>query len=141
MDSEEKRIMYLQMIEGIIDRLSNKSGNVKGFAVTVVAGVTALSFKDTSPYVLLLSFLTVVLFLWMDLYYLGMERKYRFFYKQVCDGREVDFSLSLDLKESEVYEAKATKLQCLTSQSIYYFYIPLGILMATILILKFKGVI
>ncbi|MCH5210167.1 MAG: hypothetical protein J1F01_04305 [Oscillospiraceae bacterium] len=135
------RIAYLQMIESIIDRMSNKSGNIKGFAVTIVAGVTALSFKEASPYVLILSFLTVLIFLWLDLYYLGMERKYKFFYKQVCQGRDVDFNLSLDLKESELREAKATKWQCLTSKSIYYFYIPLGLLMIIILILKFKGVI
>lgn len=141
MEFDEKRITYLQMIESIIDRISNKSGNIKGFAVSIVAGVTALSFKETSPWVLLLSFLTILIFLWMNIYYLGMERKYRFLYKQVCEGKEVDFNLSLDLKESEIKKAKATKLQCLTSKSIYYFYIPLGIVMGIILIFKFKGVI
>lgn len=77
----------------------------------------------------------------MDIYYLGMERKYKFFYKQVCKGKEVDFNLSLDLKESEIKKAKATKLQCLISKSIYYFYIPLGVVMTIIIIFKFKGVI
>ena len=72
MDFNNERIVYLQMIESIIERMSNKSGNIKGFAVSVVAGVTALSFRETSPYVLLLSFLTVLIFLWLDLYYLGM---------------------------------------------------------------------
>ena len=138
---DEKRIAYLQMIEGIIDRMSNKSGNIKGFAVSIVAGVTAISFKETSPYVLVLSFLTVFIFLWLDLYYLGMERKYKLLYKQVCQGKEVDFILSLDLKESEIIKAKATKYQCLTSKSIYYFYIPLLIVMIVILVFKFKGVI
>lgn len=51
MEFNEKRIAYLQMIESIIDRMSNKSGNIKGFAVSIVAGVTAISFKETSPYV------------------------------------------------------------------------------------------
>ena len=31
MEFDDNRIMYLQMIEGIIDRMSNKSGNIKGF--------------------------------------------------------------------------------------------------------------
>lgn len=141
MEFDEKRIAYLQMIESIIDRMSNKSGNVKGFAVSIVAGVTALSFKETSPYILVLSFLTVFIFLWLDLYYLGMERKYKYYYKQVCAGKYVDFSLSLDLRESEIKEAKASKWQCLTSKSIYYFYIPLSTIMVIILIFKFKGVI
>ncbi len=141
MDFSTERIAYLQMIESIIDRMSNKSGNIKGFAVSIVAGVTALSFKETSPYVLVLSFMTILIFLWLDLYYLGMERKYKYFYKQVCKGRKIDFCLSLDLKESEIRIAKATKWQCLTSKSIYYFYIPLAIVMIIILMFKFNGII
>lgn len=141
MEFSTERIAYLQMIESIIDRMSNKSGNTKGFAVSVVAGVTALSFKETSPYVLALSFMTILIFLWLDLYYLGMERKYKYFYKEVCNGRKIDFCLSLDLKESEIRIAKATRWQCLTSKSIYYFYIPLAIVMAIILIFKFNGII
>lgn len=141
MDFNEERIAYLQMIESIIDRMSNKSGNIKGFAVSIVAGVTALSFKETTPYVLVLSFMTIFIFLWLDLYYLGMERKYKYFYKQVCNGRKVDFNLSSDLKESEIKMAKATKLQCLTSKSIYYFYIPLALVMIIILGFKFNGLI
>ena len=89
MDFNEERIAYLQMIESIIDRMSNKSGNIKGFAVSIVAGV----------------------------------------------------NLSLDLKESEIKMAKATKLQCLTSKSIYYFYIPLALVMIIILGFKFNGLI
>ena len=141
MEFDNNRIAYLQMIESIIDRMSNKSGNIKGFAVTVVAGATALSYEKAGTYTLILPFLSVLIFLWLDLYYLGMERKYKFFYNQVCHGREVDFSLSLDLKESEIKEAKAKKWQCLASKSIYYFYIPLVALMVVILVFKFSGVI
>lgn len=141
MEFSKERIAYLQMIESIIDRMSNKSGNIKGFAASAVAGVTALSFKETSVGVLALSFATILIFLWLDLYYLGMERKYKYFYKQVCKGRKIDFCLSLDLKESEIIEAKATKWQCLKSKSIYYFYVPLVIVMIAVLAIKFCGII
>ncbi len=70
------RIAYLQMIQSVIDRMSNISATIKGFVVAVVAGITALSFTDVSFTVLVLSFSSVLIFLWLDLYYLGMERRY-----------------------------------------------------------------
>lgn len=136
----DNRIAYLQMIESVVDRMSNISANIKGFAVAVVAGITALSFADVSFTVLALSFSSILILLWLDIYYLGMERKYKYFYEQKRKGGIVDFKLSLDFKESELKKARATKWQCIKSKSIYYFYGPLILLIAVILILKFKGV-
>ena len=133
------RILYLQMIENIIHRMSEISANIKGFAVTVVAGITALSFADVSFVVLAMSFASVLIFLWLDLYYLGLERKYKYLYEQKRRGGIVDFRLNLDLKESEIRKAKATKWQCLTSKSIYYFYVPLILFIVLILVIKLKG--
>ena len=133
------RVIYLQMIESVIHRMSEISANIKGFAVAVVAGITALSFADVSFDVLALSFASILIFLWLDIYYLGLERKYKYLYEKKRSGGIVDFKLKLDLKESEIYEAKATKWQCIKSASIYYFYGPLIVLIAIILILKIKG--
>lgn len=141
MEFSTERISYLQMIQGIIDRLSNKSGNIKGFATTTVAGVTALSFEETNPYILLLAFTPIIVFILLDIYYLGLERKYRFLYEQVRQGKEVDFDMILDLKESEIIKAKATKCQCLMSKSIKQFYIPLLLVVIGVLILKFTSII
>ena len=141
MEFSTERISYLQMIQGIIDRLSNKSGNIKGFATTTVAGVTALSFEETNPYILLLAFMPIIVFILLDTYYLGLERKYRFLYEQVRQGKEVDFDMTLDLKESEIIKAKATKFQCLMSKSIKQFYIPLLLVVTGVLILKFTSII
>lgn len=134
------RIAYLQMIENIIDRMSNISANIKGFAVAVVAGITALSFSDVSFKVLAISFSSILIFLWLDIYYLGLERKYKYLYELKRKGGAIDFKLSLDFKGSEMRHAQATKWQCITSKSIYYFYGPLMLLIGVVLILKFQGV-
>lgn len=133
------RVVYLQMIEDVIHRMSEISANIKGFAVAIVAGITALSFSDVSFVVLAMSFASVLIFLWLDIYYLGIERKYKYLYEQKRTGGIVNFKLELDLTESEIKKAKATKWQCLMSKSIYYFYGPLVLLIAVILILKIKG--
>lgn len=52
----------------------------------------------------------------------------------------VDFKLALDFKGSQIMRAQGTKWQCITSKSIYYFYVPLMLLIGVVLILKFQGV-
>lgn len=140
MEYKEDRMVYLQMIESVIDRMSTKSGNVKGFCATVFAGIIALTFKETSFSNLLLSSLSVFIFLNLDLYYLGMERRYRFLYNKVRCGGNVDFELKTDLKESEIKESKSGFWDCLKSKTTIRFYLPIIIILIIILILKFKGV-
>ena len=93
--SEEIR-EYLQMLQEPICRMSTNSAIFKGFAATIVAGVSAITFAETNTWVLGLSFLPVLTFLMLDVYYLKMERKFRFLYEQVrLDRHEIDFSMKL----------------------------------------------
>ena len=73
----EKRITYLQMIQSTIERMSTVSAIFKGFAATIVAGIAALSYCDVNTYILGLSFVPVLLFALLDIYYLQLEKKYR----------------------------------------------------------------
>ena len=128
------------MIEGVIDRMSTKSGNVKGYCVAVVAGIVTLSFKNTYFVDLFLSVSTVLIFLYLDLYYLGMERKYRFLYEKVRNGGYVNFELKIDFKESEIKQSKSSIWDCLKSKTILRFYIPIFLILVCLLILRLKGV-
>ena len=70
------KIEYLQMIQEPICRMSTISAVFKGFAATIVAGIAALSYNDVNPLVLALSFIPVLLFFALDMYYLRLESKY-----------------------------------------------------------------
>ena len=43
----EKKIQHLQMIQGIINRMASNSFMLKGWAVTLIAGIFALASKDS----------------------------------------------------------------------------------------------
>ena len=131
------------MVQGAIDRMSGKSANVKGFVVAIVAGIAAISLKDTKPWAVVMALLSILIFLDLDVYYLGMERRYRFLYDQIRLNPEkaVDFDMKPDLKESEIKKAGATFSQCLASVTIRRFYIPITLIGITIIIMSFKGVL
>lgn len=140
MDSD--KTTYLQMIQEPISRMSTNSAIFKGFAATIVAGVAALTYADLNPWVLGLSFLPVITFLILDVYYLTLERKYRMLYEQVRNGEHpVDFSLQLPSDRVEVLRAKARAWDCIWSPSILLFYPLLIAVLIVVFILKVGGII
>lgn len=133
---------YLQMIQEPICRMSTISAIFKGFAATIVAGVATLTYKDINAWVLGLSFLPVLAFAILDVYYLTLERKFRFLFEQVRkDEREIDFSMKLTCDPVEIIRAKARVWDCLRSPSIYLFYPMMMAILITVFVLKLKGVI
>lgn len=135
----EEKVMYLQMLQEPIGRMSSTSAIFKGFAATIVAGVSALAFEDINKWILLLAFLPLLCFAFMDGYYLWQERKFKYVYDQVrIDMRPVDFLMKVRLSRDERNKANMTLIG---SVSIWPFYLPIFSIAATITILKFLEVL
>ena len=136
---QEEKITYMQMIQQPIGRMSTASAIFKGFAATIVAGVSKISYSDVNVWVILLSFLPVLSFAALDLYYLRLERKFRHLYELVRKGlKEIDFSMDLN------FEGKATKsriIDCIKSPSIWLFYSIAVIILIIVSTLKLMEVI
>lgn len=133
------KISYLQMIQEPISRMSTSSAIFKGFSAAIVAGISALSYSDLNTWVLALSFIPVILFAFLDIYYLKLEKKYRDLYEKVRIGKhEVNFSMNLT---SDTKAAKARIYDCLKSPSIWLFHLPMILILITVMIFKMGGVI
>ena len=146
-DFDEKDLTYLQMIQSAIDRMSTSSAIFKGFAATIVAGVSMISFGELKLSILVLSFIPILAFLILDVYYLQIERRYRFLYEEVRNKkRQADFDMmppsirKIKGVKSNV-EKKTCYISCLMSKSILLFYIPIILVCVVIIILKAEGVI
>ena len=91
----DQKIAYLQMLQEPISRMSTTSAVFKGFAATIVAGIAALTYADIHTWVLGMSFIPILSFAMLDVYYLKLEKKYRYLYEQVrTDQHPVDFSMN-----------------------------------------------
>ena len=134
---------YLCLIQNVIDRMSSTSAIIKGFAATVITGIAALSLTSLDKWVLLISFLPVVSFFGLDVYYLGLERRFRYLYDLVRNHKHVaNFDLTINKKDkTEQRKADASFFKCLTSGSILLFYVPVLFIIVTICTLKFCGYI
>ena len=74
---------YLQMIQEPICRMSTISAIFKGFAASIVAGISMINYSSINILVLILSFIPILSFAVLDVYYLKMERKFK-----VCGTRK-----------------------------------------------------
>ena len=74
------KLGYLQLIQEPICRMSTISAIFKGFAAAIVGGIAMISFKYINLIVLGLSFLPVFAFAMLDIYYLKLEKKFRYLY-------------------------------------------------------------
>lgn len=131
----ESKIRHLEMIQGIINRMASNSFMLKGWAVTLVAGVFALAAKDTDKLYFLVAYIPIIVFWWLDAYYLLQERLYRSLYEKVrnTDEKEIDFSLKATTAEFD--SNKNCFCSCLFSKTVFGFYIPLAIVCTVISVL------
>ena len=93
---KEETIRYLEMIQNVITRMATNSFSLKGWAITLVAGILALSSKDSNITFFLISYLPIILFWFLDTYYLQLERRYRALFNHVRNNPNiaVDFDMS-----------------------------------------------
>lgn len=139
---ENNKVAYLQMVQEPICRMSTNSAIFKGFAATIVAGVSSVPYKDVNVWVLGLSFLPVLVFAVLDVYYLTLERKLRLLFEQVRkDEREIDFLIRLTNDPVEILQAKARIWDCVKSPSICLFYPLMVAILVAVFVLKLKGAI
>lgn len=139
---EDGKKEYLQMLQEPICRMSTISAIFKGFAATIVAGISAITYSTTNLWVLGLSFLPVLAFAILDIYYLKLERKFRFLFEQVrLKKHEIDFSMKLTNDPLEIISAKARTWDCIKSPSIYLFYPLMLLILVAVFVLKCTNII
>lgn len=93
-DSKEDRRQHLAFIQDVITRMNSNSFSLKGLMITIIAALVALTVNDTNKgntvFNLGIALLLVLIFWFLDAYYLKKERQYRKLYEEaVRDNAEL----------------------------------------------------
>lgn len=126
----EGKLKHLELIQGIVNRMSSNSFTLKGWSITLVAAIFALSIQDVNKdYFILLVYIPILMFWILDSYYLMKERGYRELYDQIrkLDNDDIDFNLSTEKSSFCDY------LMSLLSVGEMLFYAPLIIIVIIII--------
>ena len=132
MDNKHK---HLELVQGVINRMASNSFMLKGWAVTLVAGIFALAGKDTDKLYFLVTYVPVLVFWGLDAYYLLQERLYRSLYEKVRETEEDHIDFSLKATTEEFDSNKNSYCSCLLSKTELWFYMPLAVVCTGIIII------
>lgn len=129
----EKKLKHLEFIQNAINRMANNSFIIKGWCITLAAGLIALlEKKDIYKCYIAFSFLPLLFFWFLDAFFLKTERQYRRLYADISKKgkKEIDFSM-------DITPYKECYGEALFSRTLLPFYLSLmGIVLVIIFIIK-----
>ena len=93
MDHKHK---HLELIQGVLNRLSTNSFLLKGWSVVLVSALFALSAADSRAAFVFLAYIPAFVFWGLDGFFLWQEQLYRKLYDhvRVLMNEDVDFSMN-----------------------------------------------
>jgi len=128
----EAKLKHLDLIQGVVNRLAQNSFLLKGWAVTLVSALLALSVTAKEKIALVsIAFVPVVVFWILDGYYLWQERLFREVYKDVSKKAEKDIDFVMN--PMAFSEGSKTWLATLFSKTIIIFYLSLLLTMGLVI--------
>lgn len=130
------------MLQNNISRMSTTSAIFKGFSATIVAGIAMISYQQQHTVVIILSFVPVIIFAVLDSYYLKLERKMRYLYSLVRDGKHItDFNMDINVEKKDYKRARLRIVDIVKSPSICIFYPAMIIILIVVIVLKVEGIV
>lgn len=131
------KIKHLEMIEEIIKRMASCSFKLKGWTVTLIAGIFALASKDANQTYFIIAYVPIIVFWGLDAFYLQKDRLYGALYDKVrvLDNDEIDFSMKATTEEFTDWQYKYSS--CLISKTILWFYFPLAIVSSLVIVISY----
>jgi ABC-type multidrug transport system fused ATPase/permease subunit len=121
----ENKQKHLEFIQGTIARMAGNLFFLRGWTISLVAGLLALFAKDASISLIFIVYFLVIIFWILDGYFLSQERLFRALYNHVrkLDEKEIDFSMDT----SKYKKDKENGWLCsMFSSTLLVFYLPLA---------------
>ena len=92
----ERKYKHLEFIQGVINRLSANSFLLKGWSITLISALLALSAEDSRCYLVFLAYIPAIMFWVLDGFFLWQEQLYRNLYDHVRVLKDNDIDFSMD---------------------------------------------
>jgi hypothetical protein len=114
------KIKHLEFLQNVITRMNSNSFLIKGWTITIISALLALSSKDANNNYFYISFIVIPTFWILDGFYLSQERQYRALYNLVCEKSNVEIDFNMDA--SGFNKGEKTWLCSTLSKTLFFFY-------------------
>lgn len=79
------RAQHREFVQSVITRMNTNSFQIKGMMITIVAAFLAIYGANSKTIFIIIPIPIVLLFWFINSYYLQLERKFRGIYNDICD--------------------------------------------------------
>lgn len=141
MEKQENLHKELDLIQGVITRMSNNAFLVKGWNVTLISAIVVfgkdfIMSETKGIYYLLLLLIVVIPFWWLDAFFLRQERLFRHIYQKAVTDPEALNRTRYSLNPQEANTQVKNIWRLMVSQYLVWFYLPIIVLVLLLIILK-----
>jgi hypothetical protein len=139
MDNTEILHKEIDLIQGIINRMANNSFLLKGWSISLIAVILALT-KDTiiaTPYLSAILLLPVVAFWYLDAFFLHKEKCYRKLYDWVIINRSKTTKYAYKLNYTRFEKKVDSIFKIMFSKTLLTFY---GFIIVVLIALTFHNI-
>lgn len=136
---KEYMLKEIDIIQDIIKRMAFNSFMIKGWTITLV--VATLLLKGTEKYQACIAFIPLLVFWFLDAYFLRQERMYRILYDWVINNRLKTEECLFDMKTRRFENEVQSIPRIMFSITLGWFYGSIAILVIiyTLMLLILKG--
>ncbi len=132
----DKKQAHLEMIQGVVNRLSYNSFLLKGWSVVLISALFALAAGSSKTYFIYLAYFPLIAFWILDGYFLWQESLFRALYDHVrqLNEEKVDFSMDISVVKGQVKPWS----EVILSMTLLLFH---GTVLVSILVVMFIAIL
>ena len=135
---KEYTLKEIEIIQDIIKRMAFNSFIIKGWAITLV--VATLLLKGTEKYQVWIAFIPLIVFWFLDAYFLWQERMYRKLYEWVINNRLKTEEYLFDMNAYRFKDKVQSRVRIMFSITLGWFYGSIAVLVIIYTLILFtKG--
>ncbi|MFH1051034.1 MAG: hypothetical protein V1779_08940 [bacterium] len=125
----------IDIIQDIIKRMANNSFLMKGWTITLVVGTLLLKNSKEQSFI---AFIPLIVFWYLDAYFLWQERMYRKLYNWVITNRLETKKMLFDMNATRFIKDVDSKIKIMFSITLRWFYLSILIVLLIYIIIIFK---
>jgi hypothetical protein len=129
----ENKRKHLEFLQGAINRMASNLFLLKGWTITLIAALFALSAKDSNRAYALIAYFPTLVFWILDGYFLSQERRFRALYDRVRKLNESEIDFSMDTSPFK-HELRNTWGGAMLSRTLLTYYGALALIMLALLL-------
>ncbi|MBX9658209.1 MAG: hypothetical protein K2X00_06545 [Nitrospiraceae bacterium] len=126
----DKKLKHLELIQGVINRLSTNSFLLKGWSVVLVSALFALAAPESRSAFVYVAYIPAFVFWGLDGYFLWQERLYRALYDHVRSKPDAEIDFSMDTRSFRAISAGGW-LEAVLSRTLLAFH---GVLIVAVIV-------